>query len=133
MGNAVRTSGSDAERGYVEETFERDTRYIQDRIAAGGERWPVEPGRYRLVVARACPWANRASIVRRLLGLEEVLSMGVCGPTHDARSWTFDLDPGSVDPSSGFRASRTPTSRGSPTTHEGSPCPASSTSRRVGW
>lgn len=98
MGNDVRTSGSDAERGYVEETFERDTRYIQDRITAGGERWPVEPGRYRLVVARACPWANRAIIVRRLLGLEDVLSMGVCGPTHDARSWTFDLDPGSVDP-----------------------------------
>lgn len=24
--------------------------------------------------------------------------MGVCGPTHDKRSWTFDLDPGGVDP-----------------------------------
>jgi len=24
--------------------------------------------------------------------------MGVCGPTHDADSWTFDLDPGGVDP-----------------------------------
>jgi putative glutathione S-transferase len=58
----------------------------------------VEPGRYRLVVARACPWANRAIIVRRLLGLEPVLSMGICGPTHDADSWTFDLDPGGVDP-----------------------------------
>jgi putative glutathione S-transferase len=58
----------------------------------------VEPGRYRLVVARACPWANRAIIVRRLLGLEDVLSIGFCGPTHDERSWTFDLDPGGVDP-----------------------------------
>jgi putative glutathione S-transferase len=36
--------------------------------------------------------------VRRLLGLEDVLSMGLCGPTHDERSWTFDLDPGEVDP-----------------------------------
>jgi putative glutathione S-transferase len=36
--------------------------------------------------------------VRRLLGLEDVLSIGFCGPTHDARSWTFDLDPGGVDP-----------------------------------
>jgi putative glutathione S-transferase len=37
--------------------------------------------------------------VRRLLGLEPVLSMAICGPTHDAeRSWTFDLDPGGVDP-----------------------------------
>ena len=83
---------------YVEPSFERDTTYIEDRITADGGPWPVEPGRYRLVVARACPWANRAIIVRRLLGLEDVLSMGVCGPTHDERSWTFDLDPGDVDP-----------------------------------
>ena len=80
-------------------TFERDTRYIPTRITADGrDGYPVEPGRYRLVVARACPWANRAIIVRRLLGLEDVLSMGICGPTHDERSWTFDLDPGGVDP-----------------------------------
>ncbi|WP_116203071.1 glutathione S-transferase family protein [Amycolatopsis circi] len=79
--------------------FKRDTNYISDRITADGrDGWPVEPDRYRLVIARACPWANRASIVRRLLGLEEVLSMGLCGPTHDERSWTFDLDPGGRDP-----------------------------------
>ena len=79
--------------------FNRDTNYITTRITAdGSDGYPVEPGRYRLVVARACPWANRAIIVRRLLGLEDVLSMGLCGPTHDKRSWTFDLDPGGVDP-----------------------------------
>jgi putative glutathione S-transferase len=83
---------------YVEPSYERDTAYIEDRITADGGPWPVEPGRYRLVIARACPWANRAIIVRRLLGLEGVLSMGICGPTHDERSWTFDLDPGEVDP-----------------------------------
>lgn len=103
--------------------FSRDTNYIQDRVVAdptaalraprvaadkigrarGGltedaEAWPVEPGRYRLVAARACPWANRAIIVRRLLGLEDVLSLGTPGPTHDERSWTFDLDAGGRDP-----------------------------------
>jgi putative glutathione S-transferase len=79
--------------------FTRDQNYIATRITADGrDGYPVEPGRYRLVVARACPWANRSIIVRRLLGLEDVLSMGVCGPTHDARSWTFDLDPGGRDP-----------------------------------
>ena len=84
---------------YVEDSFERDTRYITERITADGSSdWPVEAGRYRLVAARACPWANRAIIVRRLLGLEDAISMGLCGPTHDARSWTFDLDPGGIDP-----------------------------------
>ncbi|MGV8846894.1 glutathione S-transferase family protein [Tessaracoccus sp.] len=81
--------------------FKRDSRYITDRIvahpAAAGEH-PVQAGRYRLVVARACPWAHRSIIVRELLGLGEAISMGVCGPTHDADSWTFDLDPGGVDP-----------------------------------
>src|SRR5213082_2997266 len=83
--------------------FNRDTNYIATRITADGrDGYPVEPGRYRLVVARACPWANRTIIVRRLLGLEKVLSMGLCGPTHDERSWTFDLDPGGRDPVLGY-------------------------------
>jgi putative glutathione S-transferase len=89
-----------AQGSYVEPGgFKRDTNYITTRITAdGSEGFPVEAGRYRLVVSRACPWANRAIIVRRLLGLEPVLSMGVCGPTHDKRSWTFDLDPEGLDP-----------------------------------
>jgi glutathionyl-hydroquinone reductase len=91
--------------------FERDTDYLPDRITLEEGRsqdsfekplevptWPVEPGRYRLVAAWACPWANRSIIVRQLLGLEEVLPMGVCGPVHDERSWTFDLDPNGRDP-----------------------------------
>lgn len=83
----------------TEGRFERDTNYVGDRILDDPDaQWPVEPGRYRLVVARACPWANRAVIVRRLLGLEDALPMGIAGPTHDWRSWTFDLDPGEVDP-----------------------------------
>ncbi|CRZ18747.1 glutathione S-transferase family protein [Mycolicibacterium neworleansense] len=99
------TQGSYVATGSGE--FNRDTNYITTRITSrtrgaedggGGRQFPVEPGRYRLIVARACPWANRTIIVRRLLGLERVLSIGFCGPTHDARSWTFDLDPGGVDP-----------------------------------
>ncbi|MGD7705915.1 glutathione S-transferase family protein [Microlunatus sp. Y2014] len=100
------TTGSYVDFG---KEFTRDTNYINDRITADGRPgddgspgWPVEAGRYRLVVSRACPWANRTIIVRRLLGLEGAISMGVCGPTHDQRSWTFDLDPGGVDPVLGY-------------------------------
>ena len=91
--------------------FERDTAYITDRVTREQGRsqdphhgdldvrtWPVQPGRYRLVAARACPWANRSIIVRELLGLQDVISLGLPGPTHDARSWTFDLDEGGRDP-----------------------------------
>ncbi|MBA3798639.1 MAG: glutathione S-transferase C-terminal domain-containing protein [Geodermatophilaceae bacterium] len=91
----ARQGGVDSDTG----EFVRDSAYIQARITADGrDGWPVEAGRYRLAVARACPWANRAIIVRRLMGLEPVLSMAVAGPTHDEDSWTFDLDPGGVDP-----------------------------------
>ena len=108
---------------YVEQgkEFKRDMNYIPDRITAregvsadpldptaikDGDApgrievptWPVAPGRYRLVAAKACPWANRSLIVRNLLGLQDVISVGLPGPTHDARSWTFDLDEGGVDP-----------------------------------
>lgn len=92
MSYVADSSASDGE-------FNRDTDYITTRITADGrDGYPVEAGRYRLVVARACPWANRTIIVRRLLGLEDALSIGFCGPTHDERSWTFDLDPDGVDP-----------------------------------
>jgi len=79
--------------------FRRDMRYITTRITADGrDGYPVEAGRYRLAVSRACPWANRAVIVRRLLGLEDAISLAIAGPAHDQRSWTFDLDPGGRDP-----------------------------------
>ena len=79
--------------------FVREPVALDERITAdGSSRWPVEAGRYRLVVARACPWANRSVIVRRLLGLEDAISMGIAGPLHDERSWRFHLDPGDRDP-----------------------------------
>jgi len=98
------------------EEFDRDMTYIPDRITLDarkpdrgpveGELWPVEPGRYRLVAARACPWANRSLIVRHLLGLEDVISVGLPAPTHGRASWNFDLDPGGVDPVLGIHELR---------------------------
>ena len=97
-------------------SFERDTDYLPDRVTREPARsqdpfekplevptWPADPGRYRLVAAKACPWATRSIIVRQLLGLEDVLSLGLCGPTHDEHSWTFDLDAGGRDPVLGLK------------------------------
>ena len=36
--------------------------------------------------------------MRRLLGLEDAISLALPGPVHDVRSWTFDLDEGGRDP-----------------------------------
>lgn len=106
---------SDLRPTYVEkgQEFTRDMQYVPDRITKDarvpehgpveGELWPVEPGRYRLIAAPACPWANRSLIVRTLLGLEDVISVGTPGPTHDRRSWSFDLDPGGRDPVLGIK------------------------------
>ncbi|WP_314408617.1 glutathione S-transferase family protein [Streptomyces sp. DSM 40484] len=84
--------------------FKRSKSHFADRVTADGrDGWPVEAGRYRLVVSRACPWASRAVISRRLLGLEDALPMAVTDPIQDDRSWRFTLDPGGRDPVLGIR------------------------------
>ena len=62
---------------------------------------PVEPDRYRLFWSDACPWAHRTVIVRKLLGLEDVISLGTVGPIRPRLphvDWEFNLDPNGVDP-----------------------------------
>ncbi|MFG2602611.1 glutathione S-transferase family protein [Streptomyces sp. NPDC048514] len=94
----------DGNSAYGHRTFSRSRSHFQDRITADGrDGWPVEAGRYRLVVSRACPWASRAVISRRLLGLEEALPMAVADPIQDDRSWRFTLDPDGRDPVLGIR------------------------------
>jgi putative glutathione S-transferase len=42
-------------------------------------------------------------VVRRLLGLEDAISLGVVDPMQDERSWRFTLDPDGRDPVLGIR------------------------------
>jgi glutathionyl-hydroquinone reductase len=86
-------------------TFVRQKYTIRDRITADGSSgFPAEPGRYHLYVSLACPWAHRAIIVRRLLGLESVISMSVVDPIRDERGWAFrEGDGHGPDPVNGFR------------------------------
>jgi glutathionyl-hydroquinone reductase len=84
-------------------------RITRDSTSRPGEgpddqgRWPVEPGRYRLVVSLACPWAHRSVIVRRLLGLEDAISLAIVDPVRDERGWRFTLDAGDTDPVLGIK------------------------------
>jgi putative glutathione S-transferase len=63
----------------------------------------AEPGRYRLAWAYRCNWSNRASIVRELLGLEEVISATVVdyGEHDENLGWEFVNDPGGRDAATG--------------------------------
>ena len=117
------------------QSFERDMDYLPDRITAQAGRsrdphepqplepptWPVEPGRYRLVAAKACPWATRSIIVRQLLGLEDVISLGLAGPTHDERSWRSTSTPAAATRCSASSGCRRPTRAGTRRTTRGSP------------
>lgn len=84
--------------------FVRQQYSIRDRITADGSSgFKAEADRYHLYVSRACPWAHRSVIARRLLGLESVISMSVVDPVRDERGWRFTDGPGhGPDPVNGF-------------------------------
>jgi putative glutathione S-transferase len=86
-------------------TFVRQHYIFRDRFTADGSSgFPAAAGRYHLYVSLACPWAHRALIVRRLLGLEEVISMSVVDPIRDEHGWAFrDGDGHGPDPVNGFQ------------------------------
>lgn len=81
--------------------FVRQPNRFTGRIGVDGD-WPLEAGRYRLIWSKACPWAHRAVIVRRLLGLQDTLSLGTVDPIRDERGWRFTLDPDGRDPVLGY-------------------------------
>lgn len=85
-------------------SFVRQAYRFQGRFSADGSTgYPAEPGRYHLYVSLACPWAHRAIIVRRLLGLEDVITMSVVDPLRDERGWAFRAGRGhGPDPVNGF-------------------------------
>ncbi|MBO9128596.1 glutathione S-transferase C-terminal domain-containing protein [Bacillus sp. 165] len=66
----------------------------------------VEAGRYRLLWTAACPWAHRSVIVRKILGLEDAISLGTVSPIRPKLphvDWEFSLDEDGVDPVLGIR------------------------------
>ncbi|MBP1736236.1 MAG: putative glutathione S-transferase [Oscillospiraceae bacterium] len=108
------SSGQDASIGKVatseglheisqEGAFVRQQNRFTTPFGAGEGELPVEAGRYRLLWAPICPWAHRSVIVRRILGLEDVISLGTANPVRTENGWEFSLDEGGVDPVLGIR------------------------------
>jgi glutathione S-transferase/putative glutathione S-transferase len=83
-------------------SFQRPTYQFQGRITADGSSgFPAVPGRYHLYISWGCPWAQRTAIVRKLKGLEDVVSLSYVDDVRDGRGWAFRERRGS-DPVNGF-------------------------------
>ena len=82
--------------------FVRQANRFNDQITAdGSSEWPAAAHRYQLYVSLACPWAHRTLIVRRLLGLTDVIDVTVVDPIRDDRGWRFTMSPDDRDPVTG--------------------------------
>src|SRR6266567_811394 len=84
------------------QAFKRPRYPFRGRITAdGASGYRAEPGRYHLYISWGCPWAQRTAIVRKLKGLEDVVSLSYVDDERDARGWAFREHRG-PDPVNGF-------------------------------
>lgn len=91
--------------------FVRSEAQFRNWITADGSPGPsgkggfrAEPGRYHMYVSRACPWAHRALIFRKLKGLESMIDVSAVNLYMGAEGWTFDPGPGVIpDPINGAK------------------------------
>jgi glutathionyl-hydroquinone reductase len=80
--------------------FERPSSAFRNWVTADGSAgltgtggFVAERGRYHLYVSLACPWAHRTLIMRRLKGLEDVVSLSVVHWQMRELGWTFSPGP----------------------------------------
>lgn len=74
--------------------FQREDTQIRGQISQKeGSEFLPEAGRYHLYVSLACPWAHRTLIMRKLKGLEEVISVDVVSPLMEEKGWFFESPP----------------------------------------
>jgi putative glutathione S-transferase len=83
--------------------FIRSDAQFRNWVTADGGAGPsgkagfrAEAGRYHLYVSLACPWAHRTLILRRLKGLEAMVSVSVVHWLMLEQGWTFAPGPGVV-------------------------------------
>ena len=59
-------------------------------LADGSSKYLPEAGRYHLYVSLACPWANRTLILRKLKGLEKIITVDVVEWLLTEKGWSFN-------------------------------------------
>lgn len=74
------------ERGHDDQGFDD---WVGRAGSSGHPDYPAEPGRYHLYISRACPWAHRAALTRRLKGLQDVVSVDIVDPVRRDDGWEF--------------------------------------------
>ena len=83
--------------------YDRPPSAFRDWVTADGSPGPdgqdgvkAEPGRFRLYVCYACPWAHRTLILRHLKGLQDAIELSTVHWLMRDRGWTFEAAPGVV-------------------------------------
>ncbi|MDY7081573.1 MAG: glutathione S-transferase C-terminal domain-containing protein, partial [Halobacteria archaeon] len=83
---------TDYEHTNEEGEFERATTSFRDWIGEGDDHdheYPAESGRYHLYISRACPWAHRTAMIRRLKKLDDAISLSLVEPVRYDDGWEF--------------------------------------------
>lgn len=93
-----------AEKAPADGRFVRDDTAFRNWITPDGRPGPsghdgfaAAPGRYRLYVSLACPWAHRTLIMRALKGLDTLIPVSVTHWLMGDQGWTFTAGEG-VEP-----------------------------------
>lgn len=84
--------------------FMRSESQFRNWVTADGAAGPTgksgfkaEENRYHLYVSYACPWANRALILRKIKGLEKMISISVVHWHMAEEGWTFQQGEGVIE------------------------------------
>ncbi|MGP6140654.1 glutathione S-transferase C-terminal domain-containing protein [Jeotgalibaca sp. A127] len=90
--------------------FVRQKNRFDTPFGTGPHDLSVEANRYRILWTPICPWAHRQIIVRELLGLQDVISVGTAYPVRTDAGWDFGKgwpvaigDDKGIDPEKEFR------------------------------
>lgn len=79
-------------------TFHPQTTSFNTKFGTQQNELPIMANRYRLIVVEGCPFAQRTLITLKLLGLDNVISVGKASSIRSERGWEFSNHSDNLDP-----------------------------------